>query len=807
MEVEKLEHIRSKLIEEEMKASYIDYAMSVIIGRALPDVRDGLKPVHRRILYAMHEMGLFFNKPFKKSARIVGEVLGKFHPHGDTAVYDALVRMTQDFSLRYPLIQGQGNFGSIDGDNAAAMRYTEAKLAKIASELLIDIKKETVRFVPNFDGSLKEPTVLPSKVPNLLINGSSGIAVGMATNIPPHNLREVNNAIIALIDDPDLEEQKLLDFIKGPDFPTGGIICGKQGIVSAYKTGRGKITIRAKTELEEIGAKQTIIVKEIPYMVNKSSLLEEIANAIRNKKVLGVSDLRDESDKEGLRIVMVLKKDTNPEIVLNQLFKHTKLEITTGINLLALCNGEPKTLTLKQMLLAFIEHRKEIITKRTKFDLASAEKKAHILNGLKIALDDIDKAITTIKASKSIQEAIDALLKIFPLTKEQAQAILDLKLQRLTSLEQNKIREDLRATLKLIEELKSILASEQKIKNLIKKDLIETSDVYGDKRKTQIIEVKESLGVEDLIEHEKTIITSTYQGYIKRQSLDVYKKQKRGGSGIIATGKKEEDFIKEIFIADTHSTLLVFTNKGKVYWLKVYQVPESSRTAFGTPIINLINIGKNEVIQAIIPIENFSEKLYLSIATKNGLIKKTPLIQYAKPRTTGIIAIDLEKDDEVVNAVLTDGSKDIILATKNGLAIRFNEKEVRPVRRAAKGVKGISLKNGDEVIGMVIAADEKTLFTVTSNGYGKRTKISDYRPISRAGVGVINIKCTKRNGHVVAINFISDEDELMLISKNGVAIRIPAKDISVIGRNTQGFRLMKLKGNDHVVASAKIVHD
>lgn len=792
-----------RVIEDEMKQSYLDYSMSVIVGRALPDVRDGLKPVHRRILFAMNEMGMLHNKPFKKSARIVGEVLGKYHPHGDMAVYDALVRMTQTFSLRYPLIQGQGNFGSVDGDSPAAMRYTEARLNKLSEEALQDIDRETVKFIPNFDESLKEPTVLPSKIPNLLLNGSTGIAVGMATNIPPHNMSEIVDGIMAQIDNPEIKVNELMQHIKGPDFPTGALICGSNGIVNMYSTGRGKIIIRAKTEIED----RRIIVTEIPYMVNKSEMIEHIAGLIRDKKISGISDLRDESDRDGIRFLIELKKDSNPEVVLNQLYKHSRLQTTFGVIMLALVNNEPKVLTLKQLIHHYIEHRKEIVRKRTEFDLKKAQKRAHILEGIIKALDNIDNVIKLIKESRSAEEARTALISSFNLSKEQSQAILDMKLQRLTSLEQEKIKTEHSELLKLIEKFKLILASEHKILEIIKTELLELKQGYSDERRSKIVDVETTdLNMEDLIKEETMVITKTHSGYIKRISLSTYKQQRRGGRGVMAAGTREEDFVEDLFIANTHSHLLFFTDKGKVYWLKVYYVPEASRQAQGKAIANLLSMESNEKVTACIPVKEFDDKHYLIMATKKGIVKKTNLDAYSNPRKGGIRAISLAEDDGLVNVVLTDGSQQIILATKKGMAVRFDEKAARPIGRSGIGVRGITLRD-DEVIGMVVASDEKLLLTITEKGYGKRTRVSDYRLTNRGGTGVRNIICSERNGGIVSIKSVSDEDDIMCITKNGITIRIPAKYISVIGRNTQGARIMKLEDNDEVVSAAKIIKE
>jgi DNA gyrase subunit A len=799
------EEIIAREIEEEMKQSYVDYAMSVIVGRALPDVRDGLKPVHRRILFAMNDMGMLHNKPFKKSARIVGEVLGKYHPHGDTAVYDSLARMVQPFSLRYPLINGQGNFGSVDGDRPAAMRYTEARLKKLSEEVLQDIDKNTVKFIPNFDESLKEPTVLPSKVPNLLINGSSGIAVGMTTNMPPHNMSEIVDGVIALIDEPNIEIGQLMQHIKGPDFPTGAIICGRKGIENAYKTGRGRIIVRAKVELQS--EKRRIVVTEIPYMVNKAELIKQIANLVNDNKIRGISDIRDESDREGMNIIIELRKDANSDIVLNQLYKHTRLQDTFGIIMVALVNNEPKLLNIKQIIQYFIEHRRDVVRKRTEFDLKKAEDRAHVLEGLLVALKDIDKTVKLIKESKSVNEAKAALQNNLSITEKQSLAILDMKLQRLAAMEQEKIRKEHSDLLKLIEELKSILESEQKILDIIKNELIELKKNYGDERRTLIMEEEaEMFEMEDLIKQEKMVITITHSGYIKRQPLKSYRQQKRGGKGVMAAGTKESDFIENIFVADTHSYILFFTNKGRIHWLKVYNIPEGLRQAMGKSIINLLHLKEDEKISAFIPVSKFKENQFLIMATKKGVVKKTELMAYSNPRRGGIIAITLEAEDELIKVVKTDGNKEIMLATRNGAAVRFKEGDVRPTGRSAKGVRGARLREEDRVVGMVVADDTKTLLTITENGYGKRTNVSEYRLTHRGGVGVRNIICSERNGKVVAVKSVND-DELMFISKHGITIRTPAKGISVIGRATQGMRLMKLGEGDKVVAAAKIVKE
>ncbi len=795
-------------IEDEMKSSYLDYAMSVIVSRALPDVRDGLKPVHRRILYGMHSMGMHYNKPSKKSARIVGEVLGKYHPHGDQSVYDALVRMSQSFSLRYPLIKGQGNFGSIDGDRAAAMRYTEAKLHKISNELLQDIEKDTVKFVPNFDASLEEPSVLPAKLPNLLINGASGIAVGMATNIPPHNLNEVCKGIIRVIENPETTVEDLLEIVTGPDFPTGAEIIGKRGIIEAYGTGKGKVKVRAKTHLEEVKGRIKLVIDEIPYQVNKALLITQIADLVKDKVMTGISDIRDESDKDGMRIVIEVKRDANTDIILNQLYKHTRCQTTFGVNLLALVDNKPKVLNLLEIMQHYIKHRKDVVRKRTEFDLKKAQKKAHLLEGLQAALNDIDNVIKLIKGSKSVELAREGLMSLLSIDKVQANAILEMQLQKLTSLEQDKIKNDLEELKKIIAELISILESEKRILEIIKSELEEVDNSFGDGRNTQILEIDdEDLDIEDLIKPENVVVTISNVGYIKRVLLGEYKQQKRGGRGIIAASTKEEDFIVDLFVANTHDTILYFTNKGKVKWLKVYKIPNGSRQSKGTAIVNLLELEKDEQVTSYVTVKEFDDKHAIVMSTKNGLIKKCSLTDFSRPRKGGIIAINLEENDTLINTVLTDGTKEIIIATKNGNAVRFNENNVRTVGRSAKGVRGISLKTGDCVIGMVIAENDKTILSVTENGYGKRTKVADYRLTQRGGLGVINIKTSERNGTVISIKTVTDDDELMFISKKGVLIRTRSSGISVIGRNTMGVRLMRLSENDSVTSVAKIISD
>lgn len=801
----KAERIINAVIEDELRTDFLDYAMSVIVSRALPDIRDGLKPVHRRVLYTMLELGLEHGKPYKKCARIVGDCLGKWHPHGDSSVYDALVRMAQSWSLRYPLIEGQGNFGSVDGDSPAAMRYTEARLAKISNEILADIDKETVAFQPNFDGSLEEPVILPSRIPNLLINGSSGIAVGMATNIPPHNLKEVCRAVIMSIENPEITIQQLFEVIKGPDFPTGGLLCGNAGIRQAYGTGGGGIRLRAKIETEEKKGRISLIVREIPYQVNKSQLLEEIADLVKNKIVEEISELRDESDRDGMRIVITLKKDANPEIVMNQLYKHSKLESSYGVQFLALVNNIPKTLNLKRLIEHFIEHRVDIITKKTLYELKKAKARAHILEGLIIALANIEAIIEKIKKSRDAEEAKAMLMLDYSLSEEQAKAILDMTLRKLSSLEQESIRNEHISLVKLIAELESILSDKKKVLDIIIKEQEELIEKYGTDRLTQIIDYTEDIEIEDLIDPEDVVVTISHSGYIKRMHLDEYKQQMRGGKGVIGAETKEEDFLEHMFIANTHSYLLIFTNKGKIHWLKVYKIHEASRYSKGTAIVNLAEVEKDEKISAVIPVREFLPDNYLVFATKDGLVKKTNLDLYSNPRQGGIWAINLNEGDDVVSVVKTNGTQQLILATAEGMAVKFNETDVRPVGRYSQGVIGIRLKGKDKVIGMVVSDDAKTLLTVTENGYGKRTEISDYRLINRGGSGVINIKTTERNGNVVSIKSVSDEDEIMFISVGGQIIRTSSKFVSVIGRNTQGVRLMRLEGNDKIADTAMIV--
>ena len=793
-------------IEEEMKDSYINYAMSVIVGRALPDVRDGLKPVHRRILYAMKELGVEHNKPYKKSARIVGDCMGKYHPHGDAAIYDTIVRMAQDFSLRYTLVDGQGNFGSVDGDAAASMRYTEARLERITDWMLLDIEKDTVDFTPNFDGSLKEPTVLPACLPNLLVNGSSGIAVGMATNIPPHNLKEITDAVMYVIDNPDCEPKDLLKKVKGPDFPTGGIIRGYEGIKSAYMTGRGRLKINARAFIEEQkNGKEAIIIKEIPYLVNKANLIESIANLIQEKKLEGISDLRDESDKDGMRIVIELKRDINAHVVLNQLYKHTQMQETFGVIMLALVDGRPKVLNLKEMLDEFIKHRKVVIVRRTKFDLGKAQDRAHILEGLKIALKNLDRIIKVIKESENPQVAKTELIKKFDLSEKQATAILEMQLQRLTGLERDKIEKEYLELIKRIEFLKSILASEKKVFEIIKDEMKELAEKFGDERRTEVAPEAEELDIEDLIAEEDVVITISHAGYIKRLPVSSYKKQHRGGKGVTGAEMKEEDFVEHLFIASTHDYMLFFTDKGTVLWLKVHEIPEAGRLSKGKAIVNLLSLGAGNKISAFVPVREFKDGNFLVMTTKNGLIKKTTLTAYSNPRKGGIIGIGLEKDDVLIGVKMTSGNDEMLLATKEGKAIRFREAQVRDMGRAAKGVRGISLGKKDECIAMEVVKPDEMVLTVTGQGFGKRTLFKEYRLQSRGGKGIINIKVTGKNGEAVGLTTVSDKDEIILMTAKGMIVRCPIKDIRTTGRSTQGVRLMRLDAGDKVVSVAKIV--
>ena len=794
-------------IETEMKNSYIDYAMSVIVSRALPDVRDGLKPVHRRILYAMYEDGITSDKPYRKSANTVGSVLGRYHPHGDSSVYDAMVRMAQDFSMRYPLIDGHGNFGSVDGDSPAAMRYTEARMSKIAETMLTDIEKNTVDFMPNYDDRLQEPTVLPAKIPTLLINGSSGIAVGMATNIPPHNLTEVINGIVKIIDDDNVTDEQLMNIIKGPDFPTEGLILGREGIKEAYTTGKGKITMRAEAEIEEMsGNKQRIVVSSLPYQVNKAKLIENIANLVKEKRIEGISEVRDESDREEkVRVVVELKRDVNAQVILNQLYKFTQMQDTFGVIMLALVDGEPKILTLRQCLEYYIDHRKTVILRRTQFDLDKALARAHILEGLKIALDNIDEVIEIIR--NSYDDAKERLMERFGLTDIQAQAILDMRLKTLSGLQREKIEEEYAELMKLIEHLRAILASDKLVYDIIKEELLEIKDKYGDERKTKIVAAEGEFEVEDLIKDEQCVVALTHFGYIKRMPIDTYKSQKRGGKGITGIATREEDFVKQIFTASTHDTILFFSNKGKVYRLRGYEIPEAGRTAKGTAIVNLLMLDGGEKISAVIPISNFADGKYLLMATRNGLIKKTPLNEYMSVRKSGLIGITLKEDDELIGVRLTDGEDNVVLVTNGGMSITFDEKDVRSMGRVSQGVIGIRLNEGDYVIGMesIIQGSKATLLAITENGFGKRTELEEYRVQTRGGKGVITYKVTPKTGNLVGIRIATDDEDVMLITDTGTIIRLKVSDISVLGRSTQGVTLMRT--NEGKVVSIETIQN
>ena len=790
-------------IEDEMKTAYIDYAMSVIVSRALPDVRDGLKPVHRRILYTMYEDGLTSDKPYRKSATTVGDVLGRYHPHGDSSVYDAMVRMAQTFSLRYPLIDGHGNFGSIDGDGAAAYRYTEARMSKIAEIMLTDIEKNTVDFMPNFDDRLQEPTVLPAKIPALLVNGSSGIAVGMATNIPPHNLTEVINGIIKIIDDDNVTDEQLMQIIKGPDFPTGGMILGREAIKQAYTTGKGKITVRAEAEIEEMSnGKQKIIVTSLPYQVNKAKLIENIANLVKEKRIEGISELRDESDRENaVRIHIGLKKDANARVVLNQLYKNTQMQDTFGVIMLALVDGQPRILTLRQCLDYYIDHRKGVILRRTQFELDKALARAHILEGLKIALDNIDEVINIIRSS--YDDAKERLMERFGLSDIQAQAILDMRLKTLSGLQREKIEEEYNELMKLIAHLREILGSEKLVFEIIKEELTEVKEKYGDERLTKIVAAEGEFNEEDLIKEEQMVVALTHFGYIKRMPIDTYRSQKRGAKGISGISTREEDFVKQIFTTSTHDTVLFFSNKGKLYRLRGYEIPEAGRTAKGTAIVNLLSLDAGEKISAVIPISDFEDSKYLLMATKNGLIKKTPLQEYNSSRKTGLLAITLKDDDELIDVRLTDGQDNVVLVTEKGLCITFDEKDVRPVGRSAQGVLGIRLDEDDNVIGMEsIVSNNKgvTLLAITENGFGKRTELDEYRVQNRGGRGVITYKITPKTGNIVGIRMAKEDDDVMLITNSGTIIRINVKDVSILGRATQGVTLMRTNENEKVVS-------
>lgn len=796
--------IEDRDIVEEMQTSYIDYAMSVIVGRALPDVRDGLKPVHRRILYSMSELNLSYDKPYRKSARIVGDTMGKYHPHGDSSIYDAMVRLAQDFSTRYPLVDGHGNFGSIDGDSQAAMRYTEAKMTKMTGEMLRDISKETVDYAPNFDETLKEPVVLPSRFPNLLVNGSNGIAVGMATNIPPHNLREVVDAIIALIENPNIEINDLIKYVKGPDFPTGGIIMGKTGIYNAYTTGRGRIKLRSKTHIEEISKKrQRIVVTEIPYMVNKAKMVEKIADLVRDKKVVGISDIRDESDRNGIRVAIDLRKDVNASIILNQLYKYTQLQDTFSVINLALVDNQPKVLNLKEILVHYLNHQKDIIVRRTEYDLKKAKARAHIVEGLLIALDNIDEIIKIIRASYN--DAEEKLMERFDLSEVQAKAIVDMRLRRLQGLEREKLENEYAELLKTIEYLESVLASDELVMSIIKEELSEIKDKYGDERRTAFEVDDEDFDMEDLIEEEDIVVTITHVGYVKRLPASTYKTQKRGGKGVTALSTRENDFVKHLFFTTTHHYIMFFTNKGKVYRLKGYEIPDASRIAKGTAIVNLLALDPGEKITAVIPIKEFKDDEYLVMATRNGVFKKTSLTEYDSSRKNGIVAINLAEDDELIGVSLTDGNQNIILGTHKGLAIKFNEADVRAIGRVSKGVKGISLKDDDYLIGMDIATDNAYVLSVTEKGYGKITKTNLYPTQGRAGKGVLNYKLTKKTGALSGMCVIEKEkDDIMVISIDGTVIRIDTSGISQMGRSTSGVKVMTLDEDVNISTIAKV---
>ncbi len=806
--IDRTERVEQRLLEDEMRESFIDYSMSVIVQRALPDVRDGLKPVHRRILFAMHELGLSPTRPYKKSATVVGDVLGKYHPHGDSAVYDSLVRMVQDFSLHYPLVDGQGNFGSIDGDGAAAYRYTEARLAALANEMLADIDKETVDFTPNFDDRLEEPTVLPSRLPNLLVNGSSGIAVGMATNIPPHNLHEIVAACERLIDDPDTPVEDLLEYVPGPDFPTGGLVYGKTGIREAYTTGRGRVVMRARAHVEERpSGGERLIVTEIPFMVNKSRLVEQIAQLVRDRRVEDISDLRDESARDGIRVVIDLKRDAIPEIVLNKLYKHTQMQSTFGVIMLALVGGVPRVMDLKTILGHFIEHRHTVVVRRTEYSLRVAREREHILEGLKIAVDNIDEVVKMIRASKTTEEAAASLREHFGLSDKQAEAILAMRLSRLTGLEIERLEEELAEIRATIEDLEALMASRDARMDVVRQELVELAAKYGDDRRSQIVDAEISFNPEDLIADEQMVITISHQGYIKRIAPATYRQQRRGGRGIAGMDTKEEDWVEHLFLASTHDYLCVFTARGQMYWLKVHEIPLASRTSRGKPVVNLLNISKDEKIASILRVREFDPDLYVAFATRSGQVKKTSLAAYRHVRSRGINAINIDEGDRLIDARLTDGDNDLILATRKGMAIRFGEGDVRQMGRAARGVRGVRLKKGDEVVGAVVVREGASLLTVTSRGGGKRTSVDDYRVQRRGGQGLINFRLSEKTGDVVGVREVTDEDELMLVTRNGVINRQPASQIRVIGRATQGVRVIALDDGDELVDIAKVAID
>jgi DNA gyrase subunit A len=807
-------HTRSNLlpiaIEEEMKRSYLDYAMSVIIGRALPDVRDGMKPVHRRVLYAMHDLGNRWDKPYKKSARVVGDVMGKYHPHGDAAIYDTMVRMAQDFSLRYPLVEGQGNFGSIDGDAPAAMRYTEVRMAKLAGEVLADIDMETVDFIPNYDGSLSEPVVMPSRFPNLLTNGSSGIAVGMSTNIPPHNLGELCDALILLIRRPEAAIAELMAVLPGPDFPTGGFIYGIRGIHEAYTTGKGLLRVRARTEVESHprSGREAIIVTEVPYTVNKAKLVEEIAELVRDKKIEGISDLRDESDREGLRVVIDLKRGEDPRVVLNQLYKHSRMEVAFGVNLLAIVGNQPRVLTIKEALGHFLDHRREVTVRKTHYRLRKARERAHLLEGLKIALDHLDAVIALIRRSPSPAEAREGLMAEFALSELQAKHILDLRLHRLTGLEREKILEEYQETLRLIEELEAILADESKVLEILVADFEEIRARYGDARRTELVAHTEEITVEDLIAEEEMVVTISHTGYVKRNPVSLYRSQRRGGKGRMGMATREEDFVEHLFVASTHTYMLFFSDRGQVYWLKVHEIPLAGATARGKAIVNLLPLEPGESITAYLPVKEFREGAFVLMATRHGIVKKTSLMAFARAwKNRGIQALTLDEGDELIATRLTDGEQDIVLSTRQGLAIRFAEADVRPTGRTSRGVKGIELQEGDEVVSADVIRAGTTLLTVTENGYGKRTGLDEYRRQSRGGKGLITIKTTARNGKVADVLAVEEAEQVILIASSGKLIRTAVSGIPVIGRNTQGVRLFGVEPGETVVSLARVVEE
>jgi len=805
------QRITPRNIEDEMKVSYLDYSMSVIVGRALPDVRDGMKPVHRRILYTMDEMGLAHAKAFKKSARVVGDVLGKYHPHGDSAVYDALARMVQEFSLRYTLVNGQGNFGSIDGDPPAAMRYTEVKMQRIAEEMITDIDKGTVDFMPNYDGSLNEPIVLPARLPNLLLNGAAGIAVGMATTIPPHNLTEIVDGIVAVIDNPEIEVRELMQLIPGPDFPTAGILCGQKGVKDYFETGRGSLKVRARAQIEELRAgRQAIIVRELPYQVNKASLMTAIAELVREKRIEDISDLRDESNREGIRVVIEIKRDGNPHVVLNQLYKHTQMQVSVGVIMLALVNNKPKVLSLKEMMQYYVDHRCVVVRRRTQFDLAKAEARAHIVEGLKIAIENLDRVVKIIREASDTDTARKGLVAALQLSVRQAQAILDMRLHQLTGLERTKLNDEYLALIKTIETLRSILADARKILTIVRDELIEIRDRYGDERRTEITNEIQDLAIEDLIREEEVVVTLSHAGYVKRLPVSTYKTQRRGGRGITGMTTREEDFIEHLFISTTHSYLLFFTDRGRVHWVKVYEIPEGGRTSKGKAVVNLLQLSHpDEKITEAIPVQSFERQkdAYLLMITANGVVKKTALANYANPRRGGIIAISLAEDDTLIDVKLTDGKREVLIATRKGVALRCKESQIRAIGRAGQGVRGIRLAEGDRVVGMEVVSEGESLLTATENGYGKRSKVDLYRLQSRGGKGIINLRATGKNGEVVGIRRVKEEDDIVLMTMQGIVIRQPVSGISEICRNSQGVRLVRLEQGDKLAAVAYIVNE